>query len=88
MGLRVRTNVQSLVAQRHMQMSGEEMNKATERLASGYRINKGADDAAGFAISEVLRADIRGLTRRGAMPMTVSRSSRLPKAASARSITL
>ena len=63
MGLRVRTNVQSLVAQRHMQMSGEEMNKATERLASGYRINKGADDAAGFAISEVLRADIRGLNQ-------------------------
>ncbi len=63
MGLRVRTNVQSLVAQRHMQMSGEDMNKATERLASGYRINKGADDAAGFAISEVLRADIRGLNQ-------------------------
>jgi flagellin len=46
-----------------MQMSGEEMNKATERLASGYRITKGADDAAGFAISEVLRADIRGLNQ-------------------------
>jgi len=63
MGLRVRTNVQSLIAQRHMQVSGEEMNKTTERLASGYRITKGADDAAGFAISEVLRADIRGLNQ-------------------------
>ncbi len=63
MGLRVRTNVQSLIAQRHMMMSGEDLAKSTERLASGYRINKGADDAAGFAISEVLRADVRGLAQ-------------------------
>ena len=63
MGLRVRTNVQSLIAQRHMMMSGEDITKSTERLASGYRINKGADDAAGFAISEVLRADVRGLAQ-------------------------
>jgi flagellin len=61
MGLRVRTNVQSLIAQRHMMISGEELAKSTERLASGYRINKGADDAAGYAIAEVLRADIRAL---------------------------
>jgi flagellin len=61
MGLRVRTNVQSLIAQRHMGLSTEEVGKASERLASGYRINKGADDAAGYAISEVLRADIRSL---------------------------
>ena len=63
MGLRVRTNVQSLIAQRHMMMSGEDLAKSTERLASGYRINKGADDAAGFAISEMLRADVRGLAQ-------------------------
>ena len=63
MGLRVRTNVQSLVAQRHMSYSTEELAKSSERLASGYRINKGADDAAGFAISENLRADIRGLNQ-------------------------
>ena len=61
MGLRVRTNVQSLIAQRHMGNSTEEVGKASERLSSGYRINKGADDAAGYAISEVLRADIRSL---------------------------
>ncbi len=61
MGLRVRTNVQSLIAQRHMMYSTEEVQKSSEKLASGYRINKGADDAAGFAISEVLRADIRSL---------------------------
>jgi flagellin len=43
--------------------STSEIGKATERLASGYRINRGADDAAGFAISEVLRADIRSLNQ-------------------------
>lgn len=58
MGLRIRTNVTSLNAQRNMQMSTEQVGKATERLSSGYRINRGADDAAGFAIAEVLRADI------------------------------
>jgi flagellin len=61
MGLRVRTNVQSLIAQRNMMYSTEEVQKSSEKLASGYRINKGADDAAGYAISEVLRADIRSL---------------------------
>lgn len=63
MGLRVRTNVQSLISQRHLMYSTEELGKSTERLASGLRINKGADDAAGFAISEVLKADIRSLNQ-------------------------
>jgi len=63
MGLRVRTNVQSLIAQRHMGNSTSEIGKSSERLASGYRINRGADDAAGYAISEVLRADIRSLNQ-------------------------
>jgi flagellin len=61
MGLRIRTNVQSLVAQRHMGLSTEEVGKSTERLSSGYRINRGGDDAAGYAIAEVLRADVRSL---------------------------
>ena len=63
MGLRIRTNVQSLKAQRHMGNSTQQVGKITERLSSGYRINKGADDAAGYAISEVLRADVRSLTQ-------------------------
>lgn len=63
MGLRIRTNVQSLVAQRHMGLSTHEVGRATERLSSGYRINRGADDAAGYAISEVLRADIASLSQ-------------------------
>ncbi len=61
MGLRIRTNVQSLTAQRHMGLSGQAVAKQSEKLSSGYRINRGADDAAGFAIAEVLKADIRSL---------------------------
>jgi flagellin len=61
MGLRIRTNVQSLTAQRHMGLAGKSVAKQTEKLASGYRINHGADDAAGFAIAEVLKADVRSL---------------------------
>ena len=61
MGIRIRTNMASLVAQRHF---GENQNASTrtmEKLASGFRINRAADDAAGLAISETLRADIRSL---------------------------
>lgn len=63
MGLRIRTNVQSLVAQRNMGLSTSELGKSTERLASGHRINRGADDAAGFAISEAMTADVRSLAQ-------------------------
>jgi len=48
-------------AQRNLVTSTESNNQSMERLASGYRINKAADDAAGLAISEKLKADIRGL---------------------------
>jgi flagellin len=61
MGLRIQTNIQALTAQRNLVTSTESNNQSMERLASGYRINKAADDAAGLAISEKLKADIRGL---------------------------
>jgi len=61
MGLRIQTNIQALTAQRNLVTSTETNNQSMERLASGYRINKAADDAAGLAISEKLKADIRGL---------------------------
>jgi flagellin len=61
MGLRIQTNIQSLSAQRNLVTSTEANNQSMEKLASGYRINKAADDAAGLAISEKLKADIRGL---------------------------
>ncbi len=61
MGLRIATNVPSLNAQRSLIGTNRNMATALERMASGSRINKASDDAAGLAISENLRAIIRGL---------------------------
>ena len=61
MGLRVNTNIQSLASQRHLGVNNTNQQKALERLASGSRINKAGDDAAGLAISEKLRASIRSM---------------------------
>ena len=61
MGMRIRTNVASLTAQRRLGQSSEALQSSMQKLSSGSRINKAADDAAGLAISENLRADIRGL---------------------------
>lgn len=61
MGIRIRTNVASLVAQRHFGSNQTAATKVMEKLASGLRINRAADDAAGLAISESLRADVRSL---------------------------
>lgn len=63
MGLRIRTNVSSLTAQRFAQNNSNQMQKNLERLSSGYRINRSADDAAGLAISEGIRAKVRGLNQ-------------------------
>jgi flagellin len=61
MGLRINTNTASLNAQRNLMGSKLGLDKSLERLSSGYRINRAGDDAAGLAISENLRAQIRGL---------------------------
>jgi len=61
MGLRIRTNVQSLIAQRHLSNSTANVARQQGKLASGRRINRAADDAAGLAISEGLKADVRSL---------------------------
>lgn len=60
MGLRVNTNVASINAQRNLRSTRNSLDKSLERLASGFRINKAGDDAAGLAISEALRGQIRG----------------------------
>ncbi len=60
MGLIINTNVPSLIAQRNLTVNTRNLNKSFERLASGYRINRAADDAAGLSISETLRTQIRG----------------------------
>lgn len=61
MGLRITTNLASLNAQRSLSGSTQAMNKSMARLSSGQRINQAADDAAGLAISENLKGQIRGL---------------------------
>lgn len=61
MGLRINTNTASLNAQRNLGGSKLGLDKSLERLSSGFRINRAGDDAAGLAISENLKAQIRGL---------------------------
>ena len=61
MGLRINTNTASLNAQRNLMGTKLGLDKTLGRLPSGYRINRAGDDAAGLAISENLRAQIRGL---------------------------
>jgi flagellin len=61
MSLRISTNVASLNAQKNLFRTHENLDRSLARLSSGYRINQAADDAAGLAISENLRGQIRGL---------------------------
>ncbi|MEN9809960.1 MAG: hypothetical protein RLZZ488_1527 [Pseudomonadota bacterium] len=63
MGLRIKTNVESLVAQRGLSNSNSDLSNSFEKLSTGLRINRSADDAAGLAISENLRAKVRGLNQ-------------------------
>ncbi len=61
MSLRITTNVASLNAQRNLVSTNLNLDRSLARLSSGYRINQAADDAAGLAISENLRGQIRGM---------------------------
>lgn len=61
MGMRIRTNVMSLVAQRHLTNNSNKVGENVEKLASGLRINRSKDDSAGLAISESMRGKMRGL---------------------------
>jgi len=61
MALRINTNVASVFAQKHLSRTGERMAGTMEHLSSGMRITKAADDAAGLAVSEKMRAQIRSL---------------------------
>lgn len=61
MGLRIKTNMDSLVAQRRLGESRKQQGESIEKLSSGLRINKSADDAAGLAVSERIRATTSGL---------------------------
>jgi flagellin len=63
MALRIQNNVEAFNAWRNLSMSSTGLSKSMERLSSGYRINRAADDAAGLAISEKLRAQIHSLSQ-------------------------
>ena len=59
--MRINTNIPALNAWRNLGITGNMMSKSLEKLSSGYRINRAADDAAGLAISEKMKAQISGL---------------------------
>ncbi len=61
MAMVINSNIQALNAQRHLNSSLVDQNKAAERLASGMRINSAADDAAGLAIANRMTSQVRGL---------------------------
>ena len=65
MGLRVNTNLASINAQRNLYNTGVKLSKSLEKLSSGLRINRAGDDAAGLAISESLKSEIRALQQAG-----------------------
>src|SRR5436309_14553357 len=61
MSLRIQNNIEAFNAHRQLTGTGMRLSKSMEKLSSGYRINRAADDSAGLAISEKLRAQIGGL---------------------------
>ena len=63
MALTVNTNIASLNAQRNLSTTQTALNRSLQRLSSGYRINSAADDAAGLAISEGMRSQIRSMNQ-------------------------
>ena len=63
MALVVNTNVASLAAQRNLSINQAQLGRSVERLSSGLRITRAADDAAGLGVSETLRAQIRSINQ-------------------------
>jgi flagellin len=61
MGLRINQNIEAMNAYRNLSVTQGQMSKSLEKLSSGFRINRAADDAAGLAISEGLRSQVGGL---------------------------
>jgi len=74
MGLRIQTNTQAINAHRALQTNDTQMAKSLERLSSGFRVNRAADDAAGLSMSMKFVADIRAM---GAASRNVSQASSL-----------
>jgi flagellin len=62
MGMQINTNIAALNSYRNLNHTQNDLSKSLEKLSSGLRINRAADDAAGLAISEGLRSQVGGLT--------------------------
>lgn len=62
MGMQINTNISALNAYRNLNNTQSDLSKSLEKLSSGLRINRAADDAAGLAISEGLKSQVGGLT--------------------------
>lgn len=65
LGMRIMTNLPAIYSHRQLNITNARINKSMERLSSGHRINRASDDAAGLAISEKFRMQIRGLEQAG-----------------------
>ncbi len=65
MSLQINTNVAAINAQRNLSVTNRELGGLFEQLSSGLRVNRAADDAAGLAISEKMRAQVRGMRQGG-----------------------
>src|SRR5688572_8357786 len=63
MGLRIQNNIEAFNTHRQLTATASQASKSMEKLSSGYRINRAADDAAGLAISEKMRGQIGGLAQ-------------------------
>src|SRR5689334_10292725 len=63
MGLRIQNNIEAFNTHRQLTATATQASKSMEKLSSGYRINRAADDAAGLGISEKMRGQISGLAQ-------------------------
>ncbi len=60
---RINTNISSMIAQANLARSNADLALRLQRLATGLRINRGADDPDGLIVSERLRSELRGITQ-------------------------
>lgn len=77
--MKINTNINAIRANLNLNSVQKKFADSTNRLSSGYRINKAADDAAGLAISQKMHAQIRGLHRHPRMDPMVYLLSRQPR---------
>ena len=80
MGLRIQNNIAAMNTHRQLTIADAGLNKSLERLSSGFRINRAADDAAGLAISSQFRADIASSRWRAETPLKPAHCCRWLKA--------